>query len=122
MNVSIPIFLSDDIVDTKVEIQIRTIAMDFWASLEHKIYYKFDGNAPDGIKDELRECANIITFLDQKMLSINESVQNYQDGSNENIIDTNATEINDDKNRTSNIKTNRMSEFLKSLFGSVSQD
>ena len=45
MLVSVPIFLSDSVVDTKVEIQIRTIAMDFWASLEHKIYYKFEGNA-----------------------------------------------------------------------------
>ncbi|HBA63812.1 MAG TPA: GTP pyrophosphokinase, partial [Lachnospiraceae bacterium] len=42
MLVSVPIFLSDSVVDTKVEIQIRTIAMDFWASLEHKIYYKFE--------------------------------------------------------------------------------
>ena len=41
MIVSVPIFLSNKVVDTKVEIQIRTIAMDFWASLEHKIYYKF---------------------------------------------------------------------------------
>ena len=47
MLVSVPIFLSDSVVDTKVEIQIRTIAMDFWASLEHKIYYKFEGNAPE---------------------------------------------------------------------------
>ena len=44
MLVTIPIFLSDRVVDAKVEIQIRTIAMDFWASLEHKIYYKFEGN------------------------------------------------------------------------------
>lgn len=43
MHVTVPIFLSDRVVDTKVEIQIRTIAMDFWASLEHKIYYKFEG-------------------------------------------------------------------------------
>ena len=77
MIVSVPIFLSNDVINTKVEIQIRTIAMDFWASLEHKIYYKFEGKAPEGIRDELRECANIISFLDQKMLSINESVQNY---------------------------------------------
>lgn len=82
MIVSIPIFLSDDVIDTKVEIQIRTIAMDFWASLEHKIYYKFEGKAPDGIRDELRECANIITFLDQKMLSINEDVKHYHDDFN----------------------------------------
>ena len=45
MLVTVPIFLSDRVVDTKVEIQIRTMAMDFWASLEHKIYYKFEGNA-----------------------------------------------------------------------------
>lgn len=42
MLVTVPIFLSDRVVDTKVEIQIRTMAMDFWASLEHKIYYKFE--------------------------------------------------------------------------------
>lgn len=82
MIVSIPIFLLDDVVDTKVEIQIRTIAMDFWASLEHKIYYKFEGKAPEGIRDELRECANIISYLDQKMLSINESVQKYHEDFN----------------------------------------
>ena len=46
MVVTIPIYLTDGPVDTKVEIQIRTIAMDFWASLEHKIYNKFEGNAP----------------------------------------------------------------------------
>ena len=48
MLVSVPIFLSDSVVDTKVEIQIRTIAMDFRASLEHKIYYKFEGNNTSG--------------------------------------------------------------------------
>ena len=54
MVVTIPIYLSDGPVDTKVEIQIRTIAMDFWASLEHKIYYKFEGNAPDYLEQELK--------------------------------------------------------------------
>ena len=53
--VTVPIFLSDRIVDAKVEIQIRTVAMDFWASLEHKIHYKFEGNAPEHIKKELVE-------------------------------------------------------------------
>ena len=60
MIVSVPIFLSNRVVDTKVEIQIRTIAMDFWASLEHKIYYKFEGNAPEYISRDLRECAEIV--------------------------------------------------------------
>ena len=75
MLVSVPIFLSDSVVDTKVEIQIRTIAMDFWASLEHKIYYKFEGNAPDYISRDLRECAKMVSELDDKMLSLNEAIQ-----------------------------------------------
>lgn len=82
MIVSIPIFLSNDKIDVKAEIQIRTIAMDFWASLEHKIYYKFDGKAPEGISDQLKECADIISYLDKKMLSINESVQEFHDDFN----------------------------------------
>lgn len=77
MIVSIPIFLSNTVIDTKVEIQIRTIAMDFWASLEHKIYYKFEGNAPENIRTELKECADIVSYLDKKMLSINENIRKY---------------------------------------------
>ena len=75
MLVSVPIYLSDSVVDTKVEIQIRTIAMDFWASLEHKIYYKFEGNAPEYISRDLRECAEMVSSLDEKMLSLNEAIQ-----------------------------------------------
>ena len=74
MLVSVPIFLGDKVVDTKVEIQIRTIAMDFWASLEHKIYYKFEGHAPEYISQELRDCAQIVSQLDLKMLQLNEEI------------------------------------------------
>ena len=74
MIVSVPIFLSNRVVDTKVEIQIRTIAMDFSASLEHKIYYKFEGNAPEYISRDLRECAEIVSNLDAKMLSLNQAI------------------------------------------------
>lgn len=74
MIVSLPIFLSDRVVDTKVEIQIRTIAMDFWASLEHKIYYKFEGHAPEYISHDLQECSKIVSELDEKMLSLNEAI------------------------------------------------
>lgn len=77
MIVSVPIFLTDNVIDTKVEIQIRTIAMDFWASLEHKIYYKFEGNAPERIKNDLKECADIIGYLDHKMMSLNGEIQSY---------------------------------------------
>ena len=79
MLVTIPIFLSDRVIDTKVEIQIRTIAMDVWASLEHKIYYKFEGNAPEYISQELRECSGMISMLDAKMLSLNEAVGKTKD-------------------------------------------
>jgi putative GTP pyrophosphokinase len=77
MLVSVPIFLSDSVVETKVEIQIRTIAMDFWASLEHKIYYKFEGRAPEYISHELKECADMVSALDDRMLVLNESIQKF---------------------------------------------
>ncbi len=75
MLITVPIFLSDKTVETKVEIQIRTVAMDFWASLEHKIHYKFEGNAPDHIKAELIECARMVSDLDDRMMAVNEEVQ-----------------------------------------------
>ena len=72
MLVTVPIFLSDRVVDTKVEIQIRTIAMDFWASLEHKIRYKknLSKERLDEIDKELLECAKICKTLDEKMEEI----------------------------------------------------
>lgn len=72
--VEVPVETSTGVVDVKVEIQIRTIAMDFWASLEHKIYYKFEGNAPEYISKDLQECSAIISELDAKMLSLNEAI------------------------------------------------
>lgn len=74
MLVTIPIYLSDKTVDTKVEIQIRTIGMDFWASLEHKIYYKFEGNAPEYISRDLRDCSEIVSMMDTKMLQLNNAI------------------------------------------------
>ena len=74
MLVSVPIFLSDSVVDTKVEIQIRTLAMDFWASLEHKIAYKFEGKAPDYLERELKSCADMVDMLDMKMFSLNQAI------------------------------------------------
>ena len=72
MLVSVPIFLSDSVVDTKVEIQIRTIAMDFWASLEHKMRYK--KNIPENhvkyLQDELYACARQSAELDNRMQNI----------------------------------------------------
>ena len=83
MLVTVPIFLSDKMVNAKVEIQIRTVAMDFWASLEHKINYKYDGTVPEHIKRELGECAEMVSDLDAKMMSLNEEIkESGQEGEN----------------------------------------
>jgi len=74
MIVTVPVYLSDRTVDTKVEVQIRTVAMDFWASLEHKIHYKFEGAAPEHIRNGLVECARMVSDLDARMLSLNEEI------------------------------------------------
>lgn len=74
MIVTVPVYLSDRIVDTKVEIQIRTVAQDFWASLEHKIHYKFEGQAPEHIRSELIECARMVSDLDARMLALNDEI------------------------------------------------
>ncbi len=77
MIVTVPVYLTDRILDTKVEIQIRTVAMDFWASLEHKMKYKFEGNAPEHLKNDLVECSKIVSMLDTRMLLLNEEMQKY---------------------------------------------
>ena len=99
MLVSVPIFLSDSVVDTKVEIQIRTIAMDFWASLEHKIYYKFEGQAPEYISRELKECADMVSALDDKMLSLNEAIQECLEKQEELNMSTKTKESNREDQR-----------------------
>lgn len=63
----VPVFLSDRVTHPIVEIQIRTIAMDFWASLEHKIYYKYNKTVPEGLLAELKEAADTAAALDEKM-------------------------------------------------------
>ena len=65
--VSVPVSLSMGTINVKVEIQIRTMAMDFWASLEHKIRYKYDKQIPKGIRKELKECAKMTQKLDKRM-------------------------------------------------------
>ena len=121
MIVSIPIFLTNDVIDTKVEIQIRTIAMDFWASLEHKICYKFEGKAPAGIKDELKECANIISFLDEKMLSINESVKHYHEDFNGGVAMSSDTPLPVVSADNTGSSANSL-DALKSYYGSIAED
>jgi putative GTP pyrophosphokinase len=65
--IEVPVFMSDREEQVPVEIQIRTIAMDFWASLEHKIYYKYDAEVPEHLLTELKEAADSASALDKKM-------------------------------------------------------
>ena len=90
MLVSVPIYLSGGFVDTMVEIQISTVAQDFWASLEHKIYYKFEGNAPDYISRELQECSKIVENLDARMLSLNKTIQEFSAKRSEKVLPSDA--------------------------------
>ncbi|MCT9821304.1 GTP pyrophosphokinase family protein [Microbacterium sp. W1N] len=64
---AVPVFLSTGRVAVTVEVQFRTIAMDFWASLEHKIYYKYAGIVPDGLVAELKDAADSAALLDARM-------------------------------------------------------
>lgn len=73
--VSIPVHLISDSTEVDVEIQIRTIAMDFWASLEHTLRYKKQIKNIDEIVDRLRYCAESITELDLAMMTIRNSIE-----------------------------------------------
>ncbi|MBW7454616.1 GTP pyrophosphokinase family protein [Paenibacillus sepulcri] len=73
--IQIPVFLSDRIEHVNVEIQLRTVAMDFWASLEHKIYYQFHEDMPESIREQLKDTAHMIASLDQRMMGLNEEVK-----------------------------------------------
>lgn len=72
--IEIPVFMSDRVVPVTVELQIRTIAMDFWASLEHKIYYKYDGQVPVDLLGSLTETADIAAVLDLRMERLHHEV------------------------------------------------
>ena len=79
LNVYVPVYLIDGVQLVAAEIQIRTVAMDFWASLDHKIMYKFKGEIPEEIKEEMQNCAKDIHRLDQKMLNLNKEMQIIKD-------------------------------------------
>ena len=65
--VEVPVFLSTGTVHVPIEIQIRTIAMDFWASAEHELIYKYRGELPDELRDKLKEIAETAASLDEQM-------------------------------------------------------
>lgn len=65
--VTVPVFLLKSTEHVKVEVQIRTIAMDFWASLEHDLAYKLPKEKAGKLIDELKECADVINQTDERM-------------------------------------------------------
>ncbi len=75
MIIGIPVFFSDKKQLMKVEVQIRTMAMDFWASLEHHVKYKKNVENSQEISDELKACADIIAETDKKMQSIGRKIK-----------------------------------------------
>lgn len=78
IHIEYPVFLSSGTVPTRVEIQLRTIAMDFWASIEHKIYYKYREKAPGDIQVQLKDCANLITNLDNRMYHLKQEIEDLE--------------------------------------------
>lgn len=75
MILKVPVFLTTGREEVIVELQIRTMAMDFWASLEHQIKYKYDGIIPAEVHKELIECAAAIEESDKQMIRLNKRVK-----------------------------------------------
>lgn len=73
--VAVPIYLANEKRKMRVEIQLRTIAMDFWASLEHQLRYKKDVNFTEEMAKELKFCADLSAELDRRMDALREQVQ-----------------------------------------------
>lgn len=75
MIIEIPVFFSDRKQFMKVEVQIRTMAMDFWASLEHHVKYKKDIEDSEKIAERLKKCADVISATDIEMQNIAEQIR-----------------------------------------------
>lgn len=75
--VKVPIYLIDKVEYVDAEIQIRTMAMDFWASIDHKIQYKFPNEIPEDVKEKMYENSLIINELDNRMMKLNETINKY---------------------------------------------
>lgn len=78
--VEVPVFLSSGPVNVPVEVQFRTVAMDFWASLEHKIFYKFSGDVPPEVSERLTEAATTAAHLDDEMADLHDAVHGPRRG------------------------------------------
>lgn len=78
LDIEVPIYLAERTEYVTIEVQLRTVAMDFWASLEHDLRYKSDKDIPHEIIEEMQHCADEIARIDQKMQTIYHRIQNIQ--------------------------------------------
>ena len=90
----VPIFLSTGKKFMKVEVQFRTIAMDFWASLDHKLKYKKNLDNAEYIAQQLKECADIISSMDRKMQQIRSMIDSRDYPAD--LVENNDTDDDDD--------------------------
>lgn len=107
--VEVPVFMTDREQRVLVEIQIRTIAMDFWASLEHKIFYKYNREIPEHIKHELAEAAEVAHMLDKKMEALHTEV-NLIKSNHEEDEEVETIQINDEQFRFPVAFINRLTQ------------
>jgi putative GTP pyrophosphokinase len=75
----VPVSFLNKTENIEVEIQIRTLAMDFWASLDHEIRYKFEGDVPDTISKQMETISKDMNHLDSKMLKLNNIMKDYKE-------------------------------------------
>ncbi len=83
MTINYPIVFNGQVKDIKVEVQIRTMAMNFWATIEHSLKYKFDGKIPDNLQERLKICAEAAYNLDLEMDKIKDEIKESQKYINE---------------------------------------
>ncbi len=79
LNILVPIYWEKKVEYVEAEIQIRTVAMDFWASSDHKLRYKFPINIPEELENEMLICSNDIILLDKKMQRLYNAIKKYQE-------------------------------------------
>ncbi|MGJ9382778.1 GTP pyrophosphokinase [Salipaludibacillus neizhouensis] len=101
MIIEVPITLSDRVEYVNVEVQLRTLAMDFWASLEHKIYYKYDKTIPKHLEKGLLEAAKTASAMDEKMKDIHDEVKrmDHTGGASSKIVSITGPHVKEEMNR-----------------------
>ncbi len=83
MIIEVPVFLTDRVTPVKIEIQIRTVAMDLWAGLEHKIYYKSGIRIPQTLQDEIKQTADDMAAIDQRLCRMKTEISKYTTETND---------------------------------------